>query len=342
MRRILAFLLVLLMLALPLASCDTGVAAVNRENPKGNKEVRVVTETETVDVVVPYLFSVANGKATLLRYTGEESAVVIPETIGEYPVEAIGRLCFANNQKLTSVEIPGTLKSTGELAFYHCDQLTTVILHEGLEEIGYASFSECGLLNAITLPSTVRTINMAAFKDCMALTAIEMEGVTLIEDAAFNHSGLTSVTVPASVETVGEEAFMDCPNLVSVVWNSIANVREKTFEFCYALTDVQFNAGAQRIYDWAFARCTALKTISFPAWTTRFYNHAFYGCTSLESVYIMNPWIDRLDDMAFHFVPELKDVYYAGSESQWKSISNSSAFYNEGLRFATLHFDYQG
>ncbi len=335
MKRIFYAFLSLLLLLLPLmTSCQK-----ETPEPQGTPETVIKVVEEIVNVETPFKYSVNDGKVTLLKYTGTDADLKIPETIGEYPVEAIGTMAFANLSSLTSVEIPGTLKTTGDLAFYHCENLTKVTMGEGIEAIGYGTFAECAKLSDVVFPDSLKLIGASGFKGCLGLKSIDFNKVEYIEDAAFNHTGLTSVTVPVTVKETAEEIFMECHDLVSVRWESNANLREKTFAYCEKLADVQLTGGFGRVYDYCFTYCTSLKTLVFPEYVNRYYSHALYACTALETITMKNPYMDRIYDMAFHFLPSLTDIYFAGSEDTWNSMNVSSPTFNEGLRLATVHFN---
>lgn len=344
MKRILVFILLLCSLLL-LVSCNNDPA-----NPSGSTEpqttVPQTTEPATTQIVevhvpaeeIPFTYSITDGKIKLLRYTGSDANVVVPEKVGDLPVGEIGEMAFAYNTAIKSVDIPGSLTETGKFAFYHCDNLEKVILHEGTTAVSYACFSACTSLKDVSFPASVKTIGIAAFKGCTALTSINLEGLELIDDAAFCASGLTEVTVPTSVTTTGAEVFMECPNLTKANWVSTCTLREKTFAYCEKLVNVSLAEGVSRLYDDCFRRCLALKEITFPSTCIRFYSHCLYGCTALEKITFNETSFDRFYEMSFHFLPSLTDVYFAGSESQWNSINWGD--HNEGCKLdaVTVHF----
>ena len=70
--------------------------------------------------------------------------------------------------------------------------------------------------------------------------------------------------------------------------------------------------GITSIGDWAFENCSGLTSIEIPNSVTSIGDVAFYNCSSL------------------------KDVYYTGTEEQWKKISIDS--YNSELTSATIHY----
>lgn len=337
MKRILASLLVLLFVLPFVVACNP------TDEPDVTTPGTTAPETEIIENVItvdiPYTYSIVDGKVRLLRYTGSEENVVVPAKVGEYPVE-IGKMAFANNQTLKSVEIPGAIDATGELAFYNCTALTTLKLNEGTTTVSYGSFSGCTALTGVVLPNSVWKLDMAAFKGCTALDAIDLNKVTTIEDGAFNASGLKSIVIPETLQYVEEQSFMECVSLEKVEWYAKINIREEMFAYCYALKDVTITEGVPRIYDSCFRRCTGLETITFPSTIQRYYAHAMYGCTSLKSITFMNPGIDRYYEMAFHFLPALTDIYFVGTEEQWNAMDKGKN--NEGLTLdtVTVHFNY--
>ena len=337
MKRILASLLVLLFVLPFVVACNP------TDEPDVTTPGTTAPETEIIENVItvdiPYTYSIVDGKVRLLRYTGSEENVVVPAKVGEYPVE-IGKMAFANNQTLKSVEIPGAIDATGELAFYNCTALTTLKLNEGTTTVSYGSFSGCTALTGVVLPNSVWKLDMAAFKGCTALDAIDLNKVTTIEDGAFNASGLKSIVIPETLQYVEEQSFMECVSLEKVEWYAKINIREEMFAYCYALKDVTITEGVPRIYDSCFRRCTGLETITFPSTVQRYYAHAMYGCTSLKSITFMNPGIDRYYEMAFHFLPALTDIYFAGSEEQWNAMNKGTN--NEGLTLdtVTVHYNF--
>ena len=337
MKRILASLLVVLFVLPFVVACNP------TDEPDVTTPGTTAPETEIIENVItvdiPYTYSIVDGKVRLLRYTGTEENVVVPAKVGEYPVE-IGKMAFANNQTLKSVEIPGAIDATGELAFYNCTALTTLKLNEGTTTVSYGSFSGCTALTGVVLPNSVWKLDMAAFKGCTALDAIDLNKVTTIEDGAFNASGLKSIVIPETLQYVEEQSFMECVSLEKVEWYAKINIREEMFAYCYALKDVTITEGVPRIYDSCFRRCTGLETITFPSTVQRYYAHAMYGCTSLKSITFMNPGIDRYYEMAFHFLPALTDIYFVGTEEQWNAMDKGKN--NEGLTLdtVTVHFNY--
>ena len=69
---------------------------------------------------------------------------------------------------------------------------------------------------------------------------------------------------------------------------------------------------------------------------------AFSGCTNLTSIVIPDS-VTTISFQAFYKCTNLKDVYYSGSESQWKSIDiDDSDNGNDPLFNATIHYNSPG
>ena len=59
-----------------------------------------------------YIYTVNNGNATIIGYTGAGGAITIPSTLGGYPMVAIGRNAFSNCASLTSITFLGFVAPT--------------------------------------------------------------------------------------------------------------------------------------------------------------------------------------------------------------------------------------
>ena len=71
-----------------------------------------------------FTYTVDAGKATITRYIGSGTDVEIPETIGEYPVSAIGKEAFILSPTLANVTIPNSVTQISNDAFSGCTALT--------------------------------------------------------------------------------------------------------------------------------------------------------------------------------------------------------------------------
>ena len=87
-----------------------------------------------------------------------------------------------------------------------------------------------------------------------------------------------------------------------------------------------------------FYGCSNLKEISLPSTLCALGQGCFWGCSSLESITI--PYgVTFIGYYAFTDCTALKDIYYAGSESDWNEIEIGEE--NENLLNANIHFDFE-
>lgn len=86
----------------------------------------------------------------------------------------------------------------------------------------------------------------------------------------------------------------------------------------------------------AFSRCENLTKITIPDNVTNIWLGAFEDCSSLTSIIIPNS-IKTIHTNAFNGCGNLKDVYYEGSEEDWKNMKIGSG--NKELFNANIHYN---
>ena len=129
-----------------------------------------------------------------------------------------------------------------------------------------------------------------------------------------NHSDILSVIIKDGVTTIGGSAFEYCDSLTSIsIPNSVTSIGHLAFSGCSNLTSITIPDSVTTIGDWAFHSCNSLTSINIPNSVTTIGYCAFYHCDGLT------------------------DVYYSGTEAQWKSIT--IGFSNECLTDATIHYN---
>lgn len=68
------------------------------------------------------------------------------------------RLCFYYCVNVSSITVPGSVRSLGEGAFGNCSSLTKAVLNEGLEEIGEYAFQSSSGIRDIIIPASVKSV----------------------------------------------------------------------------------------------------------------------------------------------------------------------------------------
>ena len=246
--------------------------------------------------------------------------IVIPDKVTydgkTYSVTSIGEEAFYHAVRITSITIPGSVKSIGMGACCRCTSLKTVtILGNGLESIGASAFNNTAL-STINIPNSVTSIGNGAFKsckftsitipngvtsiaedlfmDCYYLTSVTIPAsVTSIEEYAFYNTGLTSFTIPNGVTSIGDKAFYSCRDLTSVtIGNGVTSWGAEPFLNCPNLTSVTINS--DYIMSSEYSSSSSLKNYFgeqvkeyiIGNGVTGIGIYAFYGCSNLTSVTI--------------------------------------------------------
>jgi len=215
-----------------------------------------------------YTYSVINGEAVISEYTGTGGAVVIPSTLGGYPVTSIGASAFSNAAGLlvTSITIPNSVTSIDVYAFDGCSSIKSITMVNGLVEIGTGAFEGCSSVVSLTVPDSVTSIDSYSFYACTSLSSLTLgSGLLSIGDHAFEECySLLSLTVPNRVTSIGISTFSDCSSLTSAtISDSVLNVGKFAFFGCNALTTVTFGRGLSNIGGGVFYGCIHLTSITF-------------------------------------------------------------------------------
>jgi hypothetical protein len=163
--------------------------------------------------------------------------LVIPESVTNdgktYSVTSIGTSAFDHCIQLTSVTIPGSIKSIGGAAFWGCSFETATIL-DGVTTICDSAFFLCSEMQKITIPKSVTSIGRAAFCECRKLKVVTLpDAITNVADSLFyNCNELDTVNIPKSATRIGVEAFASCRSWRSaplVMPDGVVTIADKAF-----------------------------------------------------------------------------------------------------------------
>ena len=257
------------------------------------------------------------GKA-VFQYT-KITSVVLPEsltTIGEYafantPITSVnlpeslvsvGIYAFAETS-VTEAIIPDSITSIPSYMFYKCKSLTTVSIPAGFTKIGEKAFQNCNAITSLTFRGNAgenAVIDTAAFESCYKLGVVTIpEGVTTLNNCAFNASGITHLTLPSTLTYVngnstfnvwGQGNITADYKLQSVT--GLENTQITTVVYAmfrgqskWAPEMITLPNTVTKIDTYAFAD-VAMKNISLGASLETLNKEAFTACLSLKNVYV--------------------------------------------------------
>ena len=170
-------------------------------------------------------------------YSGNETQIIIPETLDDLVVTEIAADVFAGNKNLTYIKLPAGLLYLAGDAFKECFSLKEIDIDENnadyvsidgvlyikdpepnsenYEKPFFLSNFPAGKGGSFTIPYGVRTIGSYAFGWCYNLTEVKMYNtVTTINAYAFSHCwGLERIRLSDNLKTMGKEALAHCESL---------------------------------------------------------------------------------------------------------------------------------
>ena len=289
------------------------------------------------------------------------TTVVLPDS-----VTSIGIGAFRGCSGLISIIIPDGVTTISDSMFFYCSNLTDITLPDSVTEIGISAFAKCEGLTNFVLPDSVKIINTHAFNFCYNLESITIpEGVTSIGNSAFAKcESLTSITIPDSVISIGSalfegctslknvtlpkkmtaissHLFSGCTNLESVVIpDTVTSIEYAAFEDCTSLKEIIIPNSVTSIADDAFSGCSSIECVILPDGITEIDWYVFRNCTSLKNITIPDS-VTKVGRLSFYNCVNLTDVYFCGTEEQWKEIEIDIANNgNDPLLNATIHYNY--
>ena len=256
------------------------------------------------NVVAIYTYSLDEDEnATITKFLGNASALMIPSELDGYTVVAIGDKAFQGNKNIRSVIIPDTVTKIGARAFADCTNLGNVILSSNLEEMGSKAFARCELLTDIEIPKSLTICHVdgdgyegdlegaytGPFYECSGLEVIRFEsGTNKIAKRLFaGCTGLKEISIPNIVTVIGEKAFEGCTNLKEIeIPDSVTEIEWCAFSRCRNMETAIIGDGVTQISADAFANCDKLSNVRLSKNLVEMGNKAFARCESLKEIEI--------------------------------------------------------
>ncbi len=181
-----------------------------------------------------YTYSVNGMDLTLIKCNPSISGkVYIPSREANYTVTAIADNAFANCTRITSVDIPNSIKSIDSFAFKNCTKLESVNIGSGVSRISIYAFSECTNLQSINVSSansffssedgvvfdktrTYLNLYPIGKKDCSYVIPYE---VTSISTGAFDKAvNLMTLCIGTNLKDFQDNAFYGCNSLTDIYY----------------------------------------------------------------------------------------------------------------------------
>ena len=104
--------------------------------------------------------------------------------------------------------------------------------------------------------------------------------------------------------------------------NGITRIEYHAFEGCTSLVNITIPNSVTSIGAYTFFGCTKLANITIPNSVTSIGDSTFVDCTSLKSITIPKS-VTSIGSYAFSSCKNLANIYYKGTEEQWKAITKA-------------------
>ena len=259
------------------------------------------------------------------------TSVNIPASAEEIDDEAFER-CYGlreiivspENKTYASVDGVVVTKDMTEIVAFPSGKADAFTIPDGVKDIGYRVFENAVKLSSITIPASLEEIDIWDFAECRSLREINVDknnaNYASVDGALYSKDktrlilvpgGKASLTIPKSVKTIDAEAFSPCRSLQEI------NVDKNNANYA-SVDGVLFSKDMKKLIAFPCARGGAYV---IPDGVTGIAYPAFLAASKLTSLTIPASVTDI--SSSFIGLTKLMDIYYLGSEKQWKNIGLS-------------------
>ena len=241
--------------------------------------------------IYTYTLDDAN-RATITGYSGNATALYIPDEIDGHEVVAIGDSAFQNRTDLRTVMIPDSVIDIERMAFCGCSNLDNVTLSKNLEKMEERAFGNCEKITQIEIPKSLDiggAWNAGAFAGCANLKkAIFEKGTTKIASNLFSGcTGIEQINIPETVTEIKGYAFSGCTKLNTVsIPDSVTKIEFRAFGGCIGLSNVEIPDSVTEIEGFAFAECSNLSMLVLSKNLETMGERAFGNCEKITQIEI--------------------------------------------------------
>lgn len=313
-------------------------------------------------------YTIQGNEIYLTFYIGEGGDVRIPESINGIPVTKINRNCFVGNNTVTSISIPGTVRTLEDGALASAHAVTRITIDEGVTEIGDGAFekmenlieanipnsaagglsgrlfSGCSSLQQISLPEGMAEIPMFTFDGCSSLDTIKIpDSVTKLGSQCFRGTALKEVTIPAGVTEILNEVFSGCTQLEKVTFlgNRVSVIEYFAFNRCESLKHLELPTSVRRIGGGAFW-ASGLTGLIIPYGVTELEGNIVYQCGDLRWMTVPST-VTHIEDNNFgRYTPNLIVYCAAGSTAERACRASETPYLTDASADSPIQVLYNG
>lgn len=267
-------------------------------------QIEYMYENTTINMNYPVYEEVFLEESADPNYSFYNSTFVLKEGITDIPDYG-----FQDQESISEIILPSTLKTIGEMAFDNCYNLTNIIIPDGVSSIGYRAFSGCDYVSSVYIPNTVTYIGEQAFYGISSDATIYIQSGTDMSlwDIDWNYSDIEGVEATGTLNIDGVNYVLMPDLTANIIGYSNIGVKNLVVPQYVYLTETAYEV--TRISPYAFYREYTLLSIFLPESIKSIEIEAFYECISLKVVdFGNNPTLESIGYQAFAYCRELRSI----------------------------------
>lgn len=225
------FKITAIMLCVALLTCcfmPQGSLAVDEASVSLAETAVLTNESDFTYLLLP---TNAPQNAVIRTYTGDDTAIILPDTLEGYPVTKIAAGAFRLNSNLEYIKLGKNIETFPGKSTELCTSLKEFDIHP--------ENTNMKVVNGVLYNNDMTTL--LAFPSGVAGSFVVPESVKTIATGAFYYrTYITNVVMYNGVEAINEDAFSGCRNLQSIrLSDNLQVIGNNAFRNCDCLTKVQ-------------------------------------------------------------------------------------------------------
>lgn len=297
-----------------------------------------IISDDTIYTEGVYKYALYDDKTAIItEHTGDEIEIVVPNTLGGYPVVSIASGAFYGNLNATSVKMGDNMQIIGSSAFNGCVKLEKVEIPKSVWAIYPDAFTDTPWYNSLTKDEFVIVGDSVLLKYNGTESSVVIPNNVKHTSAAFmGNETIKEVIIPDSVYTIGCATFSSSSVSRVEMGNNVVLIGDSAFAYCYELHYVNIPESVKTIEAYAFSSCAGLNYLKIGKNVKTIDEYAFFRSTQFSYIYLPKS-VKTIGDFAFEDCNYLSYVYYEGATEDFTAfgldgrnarLTDAKKFYN--------------